>query len=325
MPVQINGTTGITTNKIAFGDYTFFDTNNAILKPSQASLNQVLTYNGTAWVASPISFGGDVSGSLPSPLVTKIQGIPVSNIPPQPGQVLTYNGSTNTWVPSAAPAPFTGFGSEYFTGILLPAGENKTFTVPSGVKRIEITAVGSGGNGGDVTGTTVIATAGVIRSVNLMIGSVCVPYQTITDTRFTISDSYKTNISGANRGGGSGGVAWTKTVGYAPGGGSGGWVKKTLDVRAGDRFIYTTGIPNRESSIIRNAWTMIGNAGQNPGTRSPWPPGVGGTIAGDYDVGYVGEPGIGGGAAEGLGGRQRGLDGNFDSMFSGYIFIRIAP
>jgi hypothetical protein len=235
---------------------------------------------------------------------------------PTNGQVLMYDSSTSMWVASSFFfSSFSGFGTGYLTGVLLTPGENQTFTVPSGIKKIEIVAVGSGGNGATAAGTTVIAAAGTIQTLNIMIGTVCVPYQTITDTRFLIDASYRTNINGASRGGASGGSAWTRgVIGYAAGGGAGGWVKKTLDVTAGDVFTYTTGIVNRESTISKGTWSMTGGTG---GTSA------GGTIAGDYDQGFAGEAGEAGGTGTGLGGRQRDLDGNFGSIFGGYIFIKI--
>lgn len=67
MPVQINGTSGITTSKVTFEDLTSFETNNAIPKPIQANAGQILTYNGSTstWVASSLSAQG-FSASLSS-------------------------------------------------------------------------------------------------------------------------------------------------------------------------------------------------------------------------------------------------------------------
>jgi hypothetical protein len=41
--------------------------------------------------------GGDLAGTYPNPMVTKIQGRAVSAAAPQNGDVLTFNATTNTW------------------------------------------------------------------------------------------------------------------------------------------------------------------------------------------------------------------------------------
>jgi hypothetical protein len=56
--------------------------------------------------------GGDLSGSLLSPTVTKIQGNPVSNETPVGGQTLQWNGSA--WVPGSIPAGGNGGGGRMY-------------------------------------------------------------------------------------------------------------------------------------------------------------------------------------------------------------------
>lgn len=65
---------------------------------------QVLQWNGSAWTPGAVSVGsisgtagGDLSGSYPNPIVSKIQGNPVSSNAPVSGQVLKWNGSE--WTP----------------------------------------------------------------------------------------------------------------------------------------------------------------------------------------------------------------------------------
>lgn len=60
--------------------------------------------------ASALALAGDVTGTLGATVVSKIQGIPVTNTPPTNNQVLTYNGSA--WTPTAiSPATITGKGT----------------------------------------------------------------------------------------------------------------------------------------------------------------------------------------------------------------------
>ena len=49
--------------------------------------------------ASALALAGDVTGTLGATVVSKIQGIPVTNTPPTNNQVLTYNGTA--WTPTA--------------------------------------------------------------------------------------------------------------------------------------------------------------------------------------------------------------------------------
>lgn len=87
---------------------------------SNPSTGNVLTWNGIAWIPFPSQGGGgggfiasgDLSGSSIDQTVIGLQTIPVSNIAPSDGYLLTYSLSSNKWIPKPAPvsAPFTASG-----------------------------------------------------------------------------------------------------------------------------------------------------------------------------------------------------------------------
>jgi len=45
--------------------------------------------------------GGDLSGTYPNPVVTGIQGAPISPVLPSAGQILKWNGGTSAWIPAS--------------------------------------------------------------------------------------------------------------------------------------------------------------------------------------------------------------------------------
>ena len=78
------------------------------------AIDYTITPRSNGPAAQPIYYvptgqvGGDLDGYLPDPTVSGIQGIPVSNIAPQDGYVLTFNGSE--YIPSAAVSGFSAGG-----------------------------------------------------------------------------------------------------------------------------------------------------------------------------------------------------------------------
>ncbi|MCA0234962.1 MAG: hypothetical protein LCH81_01115 [Bacteroidetes bacterium] len=72
-----------------------------------AATGQVLKWNGTAWVPSSDATaptgaaGGDLDSNYPNPTVVAIQGHPLSDAVPLPGQTLIWDGGS--WNPTAPP------------------------------------------------------------------------------------------------------------------------------------------------------------------------------------------------------------------------------
>jgi len=207
--------------------------------------------------------------------------------------------------------------SELSLGGFLPAGTNKTFTVPSGISEIKIIAQGSGGNGGTTQSGAGTQAAGAITTKILPDG---------TTVLLPASNSFSRN------GGGGAVPSGNSSNAYGGGGGAGGWCSKVLQVTENQIFTYTTGIVNRSSTIKSGTWIMTANAGSNPtsGSYSNMIGGVGGTVSGEYDQGYTGGNGGNGGPRfnnpSPYGGQGRnisGVLGGSGSDYSGYIYVMI--
>jgi hypothetical protein len=83
-------------------------------RPSgQATSGQVLTWNGSAWVAGdasappPASLAGDVIGTTTATVVGALRGKAVNPVAPTSGQTLTFDGTQ--WTPTT-PAASAGGG-----------------------------------------------------------------------------------------------------------------------------------------------------------------------------------------------------------------------
>lgn len=57
-----------------------------------------------------IQLSGDLAGTATSVLVTKLQGKPISTLPPNSGDVLTWDGISSSWIPSPAINAFSAGG-----------------------------------------------------------------------------------------------------------------------------------------------------------------------------------------------------------------------
>jgi hypothetical protein len=217
--------------------------------------------------------------------------------------------------------------SEVIFGGFLPAGVDKTFTVPSGITKLKITACGSSGSGGSAGALHGIIPAGTMTNIDIFNTSLRVPYIIPQNTSglFTLKSNEK--YYGIN-GSGRGQIGWSKTlVFFGAGGGAGGWCQKTLNVIPNQKFKYTCG--TNISTISLDSWNMTANNGSDAtnssGGLANGKGGKGGTVSGTYDLGYVGENGVDGGLkSPGNGARVRDLNGNLSDtfLFSGYIYVQ---
>jgi hypothetical protein len=71
------------------------------------NVNEVITWNGIAWVPAPpkglidVFLSGDLGGTKYSQTVIGLQNHPISTTAPLPGQLLTWNGTN--WIPGFSP------------------------------------------------------------------------------------------------------------------------------------------------------------------------------------------------------------------------------
>jgi hypothetical protein len=79
-----------------------------------------------------IQLSGDIAGTATNVVVTKIQSKPVSTLPPNAGDVLTWDGGSSSWIPSPAVNAFTAGGDlvgtnslQQVTGLTGSAGSTR--------------------------------------------------------------------------------------------------------------------------------------------------------------------------------------------------------
>ncbi len=104
---------------------------------SGLAANQVLTWNGSAWinavVPGSIQIAGDLAGvgsTLAVPRVGGLQGFSVSSATPSTGQALVWNGST--WLPTGIPTSPTGTGFATLTSGTYDAAATANIRYASG-------------------------------------------------------------------------------------------------------------------------------------------------------------------------------------------------
>jgi hypothetical protein len=216
--------------------------------------------------------------------------------------------------------------SEVLFGGFLPAGVDKTFTVPSGITKLKITACGSSGSGGSVGAVHGIVPAGTMTNIDIFNTSLRVPYILPNIIYNYISKPHE-KYYGIN-GSGRGQIGWTRgIIMFGAGGGAGGWCQKTLNVIPNQKFKYTCGTDI--STISLDSWNMTANNGSNAtnstGGFANGKGGKGGTVSGTYDTGYQGENGMDASLkTPSNGARVRDLNGNLSDtfLFSGYIYVQ---
>ena len=130
----------------------------AISNGGTGSTSAVAALTALGAMSATQAAGGDLSGSLPSPTVAKIQGISVTNVTPLDGQVLQYDTATSTWVAGAIPNGGSGGGGQTFFFNYNTAAEDPTTGLPTSP-----TVVKELGRVSDTTGTSY--TSGTLSQV----------------------------------------------------------------------------------------------------------------------------------------------------------------
>lgn len=109
---------------------------------------------------NPVILAGDVTGSIGSNVVTKIQGSPVSVTAPTTGQVLAWNGTVYT------PTTLVSGGSTTTTNVLSIIGNNITSTVNNVASTIALPSTSATSNTLSLNGSNLTSTVnGVVSNV----------------------------------------------------------------------------------------------------------------------------------------------------------------
>lgn len=107
----------------------------ASLGLGSAATRDVGTTNGTvaagndSRLANAVQLGGDLGGTTSAPVITKLQGTPISPGQPADGQGLVYSATANAWVPGTTGSPSSG-GSTPSNAIQLGGDIGGTATSP---------------------------------------------------------------------------------------------------------------------------------------------------------------------------------------------------
>lgn len=111
--------------------------------------------------ANAVQLAGDLGGTTAAPTVSKLQGATLNGSFPSNGQVLTYDGTANAWVPGTPSSTTVNDATTSSKGIVELAGDlGGTASSPSVLQLNGITAPGSA----PTTGQVLTATSGTASS-----------------------------------------------------------------------------------------------------------------------------------------------------------------
>lgn len=145
-----------------------------------SSTQSLLTKANTA-IQPGSAAGADLGGTLPNPKVVGIQGIVVSSSAPTNGQVLSYDTTSNQWIPSTVSSATVSDATTSTKGIVQLAGDIAgTATAPTVTSTHLASAlpVNQGGTGSTTQNFVDITSAQSIGGTKTFTGEVVVPAPT---------------------------------------------------------------------------------------------------------------------------------------------------
>src|ERR1700761_4613408 len=83
--------------------------------------------------------GGDLGGDFPNPVVSGLQGVPLSDATPTDGQIWIYDQASNTWTLGALPksAQYSSFviddAGNYYVAMVASLSDPSIITDPDGI------------------------------------------------------------------------------------------------------------------------------------------------------------------------------------------------